>query len=455
MTKSILRPYPQYQECSHKWLDKVPAHWKLLPHRTLFVEKKDRGVPHEELLSVSISKGITKQSDFLKNSSKKDSSNEDKSKYKLVSPNDVVFNKMRAWQGAIGVSKFRGIVSPAYIVQRLRGNHEPWFFHYLFRTPHFAKEAERWSYGITSDQWSLRAEDFKCIYSCVPPLEEQKKIVNFIQIQDHRIRKFIRNKKRLIGLLEEQWIAELERAMTFGLRSPENPRKIFHGWQKSCPAEWGIRKLNKFIYLQRGHDITEEQCKPGSVPVISSGGVSYFHDKATAFGPGVLVGRKGTAGSVHYISSEYWAHDTTLWVRYFRDCNPRFVFYFLKYFHPERFDTGSSNPTINRNLLHAELIAFPPSDEQQAIATFLDQMSNLQEGQTKAVQQQITKLNEYRSRLISDAVTGKIDLRSFPLEQTEDPIEEDQTDISANGFAGDVEPESEDEELQEDAAHAN
>ena len=151
------------------WLGRVPQHWSVLPNRALFGEVKDRDHPDEEMLSVTITRGIVRQKALLADSSKKDSSNQDKSKYKLVQPRDIAYNKMRAWQGAIGASDLRGIISPAYVVVRLREERDlPRYFHHLYRTPHFAKEAERWSYGITSDMWSLRPEHFKMIYARSP-----------------------------------------------------------------------------------------------------------------------------------------------------------------------------------------------------------------------------------------------------------------------------------------------
>ncbi len=153
-----LKPYQECKESGETWIDNVPKHWMVLPNRALFAEVKERNHPEEEMLSVTITKGIIRQKALLDGSSKKDSSRQDKSAYKLVCPRDLAYNKMRAWQGAIGVSDFRGIVSPAYVVMRLREDHNPRYFHHLYRTPHFAKEAERWSYGITSDMWSLRPE---------------------------------------------------------------------------------------------------------------------------------------------------------------------------------------------------------------------------------------------------------------------------------------------------------
>ena len=113
-----LKPYAEYKGSGSKWLGRVPEHWAVLPNRALFAEVKDRNHPDEELLSVTIIKGIVRQKTLLADSSKKDSSNQDKAAYKLVQPHDIAYNKMRAWQGAIGASAFRGIISPAYVVMR-------------------------------------------------------------------------------------------------------------------------------------------------------------------------------------------------------------------------------------------------------------------------------------------------------------------------------------------------
>ena len=112
-----LSPYPRMQDPGVDWLGKVPAHWDVLPNRALFSEVDERDYPEEQMLSVTITKGVIRQRALLADSSKKDSSNQDKSAYKLVLLGDIVYNKMRAWQGAIGVSDHRGIVSPAYVVR--------------------------------------------------------------------------------------------------------------------------------------------------------------------------------------------------------------------------------------------------------------------------------------------------------------------------------------------------
>jgi type I restriction enzyme S subunit len=124
------------------------------------------------------------------------------------------------------------------------------------------------------------------------------------------------------------------------------------------------------VTLQRGIDITKEHQRPGTVPVISSSGVSSFHDVAAVDGPGVVLGRKGVVGSVYYVQDAFWPHDTTLWVKDFHGNNPRFVYYFFKAMASRlaSMDVGSANPTLNRNHIHPIPVRWPQLDEQRAIA---------------------------------------------------------------------------------------
>jgi len=129
-----LRPYAEYKASSQAWLGDVSQHWSVVPNRALVSEVKDRNHPDEEMLSVTMTRGIVQQKTLLAGSSKKDSSNLDKSAYKLVQPRDIAYNKMRAWQGAIGASALRGIISPAYVVMRLREDDDlPSYYHHLYR----------------------------------------------------------------------------------------------------------------------------------------------------------------------------------------------------------------------------------------------------------------------------------------------------------------------------------
>src|SRR6266540_642471 len=253
------------------WLGAVAEHWEVLPNRALFSEVKERDCPNEQMLSVTITKGIIKQKALLADSSKKDSSKQDKSAYKLVRPGDIAYNKMRAWQGAIGMSEYQGIVSPAYVVQRPREGVHSRYVHYLLRTPSFAKEAERWSYGITSDMWSLRPEHFKMIYACLPPLAEQTAIVRFLDHADRRIRRYIGAKLKLIKLLEEQKQAIIHSAVTRGLDPNARLKASGVKWLGDVPGHWEVSKLRQCGTIAGGMTPSMENQRlwDGAIPWVT------------------------------------------------------------------------------------------------------------------------------------------------------------------------------------------
>jgi type I restriction enzyme S subunit len=136
---------------------------------------------------------------------------------------------------------------------------------------------------------------------------------------------------------------------------------------------WIETTIGEQATLQRGIDITQAEQRAGPVPVVSSGGVTSYHDTPAVSGPGVVLGRKGVVGSVWFVASDYWPHDTTLWVKDFHGNDRRFVFYFFKWIAPRiaRMDVGSANPTLNRNHVHPIDVRWPPLDEQHAIAHIL------------------------------------------------------------------------------------
>ncbi len=143
------------------------------------------------------------------------------------------------------------------------------------------------------------------------------------------------------------------------------------------PRGWHSVKLSDLVFFQRGFDITQAQQKPGPYPVISSSGVTSFHDEFKASGPGVVIGRKGTLGSIHFTAGDYWPHDTTLWSKDFKENSPRFIYYFLHTLDFKRFDVGNSNPTLNRNHIHDIPITIPPCPIQDSIASILSAYDDL------------------------------------------------------------------------------
>lgn len=148
---------------------------------------------------------------------------------------------------------------------------------------------------------------------------------------------------------------------------------------------WRKGTLLDLVLLQRGFDITKAQQKPGDIPVVSSSGIKSFHSEAKVAGPGIIIGRKGTLGSVHYSVGDYWPHDTTLWSKNLNGNDPRFVYYFLQTLHLENYNVGNANPTLNRNHNHKLDIEIPPIKSQAQIAEVLSKYDDLIENNLRRI----------------------------------------------------------------------
>lgn len=149
---------------------------------------------------------------------------------------------------------------------------------------------------------------------------------------------------------------------------------------------WRQAQLQDLVTLQRGFDITKAQQVEGMYPVISSSGVKSYHSEYRVSGPGVVVGRKGTLGTVFYSDSDFWPHDTTLWVKDFHGNDYRYCYYFLKSMRFEQYDVGAANPTLNRNHIHGLPIRIPSPATQCRIASILSAYDDLIENNTRRIE---------------------------------------------------------------------
>src|SRR5690554_184228 len=143
--------------------------------------------------------------------------------------------------------------------------------------------------------------------------------------------------------------------------------------------------LSDLITLQRGFDITKAEQVNGEIPVVSSGGISSYHNKHKVEGPGVVIGRKGTLGKFFYIDDKYWPHDTSLWVKDFKGNDPKFIFYLLQVLHFEKFDAGAANPTLNRNHVHSLKLTVPKKKYRKKIASILSSYDDLIENNNQRI----------------------------------------------------------------------
>ncbi|MDP1666260.1 MAG: restriction endonuclease subunit S [Methylobacter sp.] len=144
--------------------------------------------------------------------------------------------------------------------------------------------------------------------------------------------------------------------------------------------------LIEIATLKRGYDLPTQNRADGNIPIFAANGQNGSHSEAKAFGPGVVTGRSGTIGKVHYVETDYWPLNTSLYVTNFHGNHPKWVFYMLQAFKLDRFVEGAGVPTLNRNLVHGEKIPLPPLAEQKRIAAILDKADSLRRKNQQAIQ---------------------------------------------------------------------
>lgn len=156
----------------------------------------------------------------------------------------------------------------------------------------------------------------------------------------------------------------------------EQERVVVQAGSARRLGEWGKSKLGEVIELKRGYDLPQRDRVSGTVPIISSSGISDFHDKAMAKAPGVVTGRYGTIGQVFYIEEDYWPLNTALYVRDFKGNDPKFISYFLRTIDFQVYSDKAAVPGLNRNHLHEAQVRVPPLAEQRAIAHVLGSLDD-------------------------------------------------------------------------------
>ena len=175
------------------------------------------------------------------------------------------------------------------------------------------------------------------------------------------------------------------------------------------PDDWEVKTLGEVAPLQRGFDLPLSEMTNGEYPVVFSNGINAFHNQFKVKAPGVVTGRSGTIGSLHYVEKNYWPHNTTLWVTDFHKNYPKYIFYLFQTINWKSYSGGSGVPTLNRNDVHEQKLLLPPLAEQQRIAKALSDVDALISTTEKLIQ----KKKNIKQGTMQNLLTGKKRLRGF------------------------------------------
>lgn len=425
-----LRPYADMVETGLPWLPSLPVHWDVRRNGRLFGERRETGYPDLPVLEVSIRTGVRVR-DFEGGTRKQEIA--DRSKYQRAVQGDIAYNMMRMWQGAVGIAPADGLVSPAYVVAKPFAYVVAAYYAYLFRTDGYKHEIDAFSRGIVPDRNRLYWEAFKQMPSAYPPLEEQRLIVGFLDWHGGMTARLIRAKKRLIALLNEQKQSIIHHAVTRGLdpATPLKPSGV--DWLGDVPEGWEVRKLGHLFQLHGsgttpsgdvyyGDDVdwvVTGNLRDGTIEKSTRRVSQRAIDELSALrvypAGSLLVAMYGaTIGRTGILTSPACTNQACCVLALPRSiANVEYLQMFVNHARPALLEQsyGGGQPNINAEVVKKLRVPLPPVAEQMAILQFVRNSSESLAIET--AQREITLIQEFRTRLIADVVTGQLDVRAL------------------------------------------
>ena len=415
-----MKRYPEYKASGVEWIGEIPKHWKVRRNKRIFNERDDRSATgKEELLTVSHITGVSPRAEknvgmFLA---------ETLEGYKHCSAGNLVINTMWAWMGALGISTFDGIVSPSYNVYQLKSSeYLPRYYDYLYRIPNHVGEIIRWSKGVWHSRLRLYPDAFFGMSAITPPFREQTQIANFLDRKTGQIDELIRIKERRIELLQEQRTALINQAVTKGLDLNVEMKSSGVEWIGEIPKHWTISKVkHEFESLDNLRiPLNSETRGNMKLKIYDYYGASGVIDKVENCifdEPLILIGEDGanlylrSTPLAFKATGKYWVNNHAHVLRP-KHGNIDYLTNMLESLDYTHYITGAAQPKLTSDNLMNITVITPPPLEQDRIANFLDRKAGQIDQLITAEQRKIELLKEYRQSLISEAVTGKIDVRN-------------------------------------------
>jgi type I restriction enzyme S subunit len=465
-----LKPYPEYKETGLPWLGQIPAKWTTARTKTQFrlsIEKS--GKSHgKELLSVYTHIGVRPRKDLKQRGNKASSTDG----YWVVNKGDIIVNKLLAWMGAVGVSHYDGVTSPAYDILRPIQQLNSDYYHQLFRTPLYLKLFKARSRGIMDMRLRLYFDQLGQIPLICPPPTEQGAIVRFLNWSNGQLNRATKAKLDVIKLLNEQKQAIIYQAVTKGLDPNVKMKNSGIQWLGEIPEHWEVRKVRtcvelivsnvdkhfrmneKPVRLCNYTDVYKNECITNSLNFMRA---TATRDEIAKFRiriDDVIVTKDSEEWDDIGVPS-YVAHeDPDLLCGYhlaiLRPRKELVLGEFLQRTLQDRFVAtqmhisakGVTRYGLSHQGIKDVLIPLPPQEEQKSICIALTIDLERFATAISRLEREIFLLREYRSRLVADVVTGKLDVREAATklpEETIPDIVEDVDDLAEEVVSSDEE----------------
>ncbi len=403
--KTSLKPYPEYKDSGIDWIGEIPKDWEIASHRRLFSTKKIAvgSRAHEyKVLSLTL-KGIIPR---VMDGSGKNPAEYDT--YQVFRKGDLSFCLFDydVTPRTIGYVNEDGMMTGAYT--RLIPKKEVFskYFYYYFLSLDNTKELLHLCTGLRN---SISKPLFWSMKSSFPNIETQEKIAEYLDEKTELIDQIVEKKKKLIELLKEKRTAIINQAVTKGL--DPNAEFVDSGidWIGETPKDWRAKKIKFVTQLKYGESLSADLRVDGSVSVYGSNGEVGKHSISNTNSETILVGRKGSFGSVVFSEHPVFAIDTVYYID--KSCtsvNLYWLRYVLSVANLSDVSQDTGVPGLSRSTAYEKYIPVPSDKNQNEITEFLSKKLAKQDRSIDKVKQSIIIMQEFKLSLISNVVTGKV-----------------------------------------------
>lgn len=459
-----MKKYENYKPSNIEWLGKIPEHWDLLRLKRIFQERKERNNPvvTDFILSLTAKQGVVPVAE--KEGAGGNKPKDDLTLYNVARENDLLVNCMNVVSGAAGVSKWVGAISPVYYALFPRNEEKcnVWYYHRIFRLITFQRSLLGLGKGILIHESSngklntvrmrISMDYLNNVLLPIPPRSEQDQIIKYLDWKISKINKLITTKRKEISRINEHLLYAVNEAVTHGIRG-ENLKDSGVFWMGEIPVTWSPIKI-KWLFDEtngRNNDGSAELLtfsrKRGLIPFSEASDKEPSASDLSNYRmvvPGQLLENRMQAWSGMFIcvtckgcvSPDYSVFNPS------KDRYVNVKFYEYVFRNPlqvEQFANASRGVGSGFNRLYtpafgAIYTVYPPQEEQEEIVEYLDGLRNKYRATIEKIETEIKTLHEMRDRLVSDVVTGKIDVRDIAvpeyeyIDESADEIEDEDMD---------------------------
>ena len=420
-------PYSTYRPSGVPWLADVPVHWEMRRGRWLF-RKMDRPVRDTDEVITCFRDGTV----TLRKNRRKEGFTESLKEigYQGIRNGDLVVHQMDAFAGAVGVSDSDGKGTPVYSVCHPSQDADPFYYAHIVREMARSLWILALAKGIRERSTDFRYSEFALQALPLPPLPEQTTIVRYLDHADRRIRRYISAKRKLIALLEEERQAVVNRTVTRGLDPDVRLKPSGVEWLGDVPEHWEVRRLRSLAAIGTGGRDTIDRKENGPYPFFVRSQTVERIETWSFDGEAVLTAGDGVGvGKVfHYANGKFDYHQRVYKFSEFRHLLGQFFFHYFRSTLRNEVFQGTAKSTVDSlrlPMLQNFPVALPPPSEQRAISEYLDKATAAIDSTIVRARRQIELLQEYRTRLIADVVTGKLDVREAAAQLPDEADDQD------------------------------